>query len=68
MRALRRSEELLAHHDPGTALKAAHAIAALAGAVVKLVEVVDLEDRLQVLEARVKELAGDRMATRRKTA
>ncbi|WP_143829190.1 hypothetical protein [Thermus thermophilus] len=68
MRALKRAEQALEAKDDATALKAGHTIAALAGAILKMVEVVSLEDRIQELEARVKELASARMGPGRKTA
>ena len=65
MRALRRAEQALASRDDTTAIRAAHAIATIAGAVVKLVEAHELQERVEGLEARVAELTEARMKARR---
>ncbi len=56
MRALKRAEEALEAPDHATALKAGHTIASLAGALVKLVEVVDLQERVTELEEMVQSM------------
>lgn len=48
--AIKRSEEHLAAPDPQVSLRAATAIAQLAGALGRLAEVMDLEERLSALE------------------
>jgi hypothetical protein len=53
MAALKKAEEHLADRDPGVSLRAAAVIAQLATSAVKLVEVVELSERLEILEARV---------------
>ncbi|MGC8904623.1 hypothetical protein [Thermus sp.] len=65
MRALKRAEQALNSKDDATAIRAAHAIATVVGSVVKLVEVSELQARVEELEARVAELAGTKMRSRR---
>ena len=65
MRALKRAERALEAKDDATALKAGHTIATIAGAVVKLVEAHELQERVEALEARVAELTEARIKLRR---
>jgi len=53
MAALKRAEALLSDPDPSVALRAATAISQLATSVVKLVEVAELQERVELLEAKV---------------
>lgn len=49
-KALKTAEALLADPDPQLRLRACHAVAQVAGALVRLAEMTDLEQRLQTLE------------------
>lgn len=48
--AIDKARELLNHTEPGTALRAAHAISQLSSSYVKIYEAVELETRLEALE------------------
>ena len=48
---LLRVEDLLADDDPGTAIRAAHALAALSGAYLKAIELHDIAARIARLES-----------------
>ena len=56
---LLRVEDLLADDDPNTAIRAAHALAALSGAYLKAIELHDVVGRIAALEAS----AGDANVT-----
>ncbi len=55
-KGLKRAAQLLEHPDPQVALKAAHAVFQGATAYAKLMEVKELKERVEALEARVVEL------------
>lgn len=50
-RALRTAEKLLRHDDPNTRLRACHAIAQTSSVCVRLLDSLELEARIEALEA-----------------
>lgn len=59
-KALKRCENLLDDPDPQTRLRAAHAVAQVAGVLLRLAEHSDLDSRLQALEQAIEEAARRR--------
>lgn len=57
-RAIETAEELLAHHDPATRLRAIHALGTVGGAYSRTLETGELEGRVRALEAALKAEEG----------